>query len=44
MNEAISGGQAQITGNFSIEEAQELARDLNTGAIPAPISLGTIQY
>jgi len=39
VNEAISGGQAQISGNFSIEEAQQLARDLNTGAIPAPISL-----
>lgn len=35
----INGGQAQIEGNFSIEEASELARDLNTGAIPAPIVL-----
>lgn len=35
----ISGGQAQISGNFSLEEAQNLARDLNTGAIPAPIEL-----
>ncbi|QQR55215.1 protein translocase subunit SecF [Candidatus Peregrinibacteria bacterium] len=35
----ISGGQAQISGSFTIEEAQELARDLNTGAIPAPVEL-----
>ncbi|MFA5855425.1 MAG: protein translocase subunit SecF [Candidatus Gracilibacteria bacterium] len=35
----ISGGQAQITGDFTIEEAQTLARDLNTGAIPAPVTL-----
>ncbi len=35
----ISGGQAIIEGNFTIEEATELARDLNTGAIPAPIVL-----
>jgi preprotein translocase SecF subunit/protein-export membrane protein SecD len=35
----ISGGQAQITGNFTIDTANELARDLNTGAIPAPIVL-----
>lgn len=35
----ISGGQAQISGSFTIEEAQNLARDLNTGAIPAPVEL-----
>ncbi len=35
----ISGGQAQITGSFTLEEAQDLARDLNTGAIPAPVEL-----
>ncbi len=39
VNEKISGGQAQISGNFSLEEAQALARDLNTGAIPAPVEL-----
>jgi SecD/SecF fusion protein len=39
VNQKISGGEAQITGTFSLEEAQELARDLNTGAIPAPIEL-----
>lgn len=39
VNEKISGGNAQISGQFSIEEATNLARDLNTGAIPAPIVL-----
>lgn len=39
VREKISGGTAQITGNFSLEEAQDLARELNTGAIPAPIEL-----
>lgn len=39
VNEKISGGSAIITGRFSIEEATTLARDLNTGAIPAPVTL-----
>lgn len=39
VNKKISGGTAQISGQFTNEEAQGLARDLNTGAIPAPIVL-----
>jgi len=39
VKEKISGGSAQITGRFTVEEANNLARDLNTGAIPAPILL-----
>lgn len=39
VNEKISGGSAVITGRFTVQEAQELARDLNTGAIPAPVIL-----
>lgn len=39
----IAGGQAQITNLGSFESAKNLARDLNTGAIPAPIIL-TGQY
>lgn len=35
----ISGGQASITGNFKIEEAKELVRKLNAGALPVPIKL-----
>ncbi len=39
VSEKISGGQAQISGQFTYEYAQELAQNLNTGAIPAPITL-----
>ncbi|MBD3360957.1 protein translocase subunit SecF, partial [Candidatus Peregrinibacteria bacterium] len=39
VNEKITGGTAQITGQFTHDEAKALARDLNTGAIPAPIVL-----
>lgn len=43
VNEKIAGGVAQINGTFDMDEASNLARDLNTGAIPAPITL-TGQY
>lgn len=39
VNEKISGGNAVISGKFTVDEAQALARDLNTGAIPAPVVL-----
>ncbi len=39
VQEEISGGQAEITGNFSITEAKELVRRLNAGALPVPINL-----
>lgn len=39
VNEAISGGKAQISGSFTVEEVKELARNLNAGALPVPISL-----
>ncbi len=39
VNEAISGGKAHITGQFTVEEAKELARNLNAGALPVPIDL-----
>ncbi len=32
----IGGGTSSITGNFSIEEAQDLANILKAGALPAP--------
>lgn len=35
----ISGGQAQITGDFTLPETQELVRNLNAGAVPVPITL-----
>lgn len=35
----IVGGQAQITGQFSIQEANELSRSLKYGALPVGIEL-----
>ena len=37
LNEEISGGEAQISGSFTPEEATELALVLRSGALPAPI-------
>lgn len=39
VNEKITGGQASISGNFSIDEAKTLVKRLNSGALPVPISL-----
>lgn len=39
----ITGGTAQISGNFTPEEARELVRDLNLGALPVPIELVSTQ-
>jgi protein-export membrane protein SecD len=39
VQEKIKGGSAQITGQFTIEEAKELARNLSAGALPVPINL-----
>jgi len=39
VQDTISGGRAQITGNFSVKEAQRIARELNAGALPVPITL-----
>ena len=35
----ITGGQSSITGNFSIEEATDLANVLNSGKLPAPATI-----
>jgi protein-export membrane protein SecD len=35
----ITDGRAVITGNFSVEEANNLVKRLNEGALPVPISL-----
>lgn len=43
IQEEITGGQAQITGSFTAEEAKTLVRNLNYGALPVPISLATSQ-
>lgn len=39
VQQPITGGTAQITGNFSLEEAKDLAQRLRTGALPVPINL-----
>lgn len=39
VQQAISGGQAQITGSFTIQEGQETVRLLNAGALPVPLKL-----
>lgn len=39
VNEAIYGGQAIISGNFSLEEAKQLSQRLNAGALPVPVTL-----
>jgi protein-export membrane protein SecD len=39
IQEVIPGGQATITGRFTANEARDLVRNLNFGALPVPISL-----
>lgn len=39
----ISGGQAQITGDFTPAEAKQLVGRLNSGALPVPIELISTQ-
>jgi len=37
IREAIPSGQAQITGSFSVDEANDLSVVLRAGALPAPV-------
>lgn len=39
IREKISGGDAQITGSFSLEEVKDLAIVLRAGALPAPVKM-----
>lgn len=43
IREAIGGGVATISGNFTAQEARDLVRDLNFGALPVPIKLESTQ-
>ena len=43
INEGISGGKAIISGKFTPDEARELVRNLNFGALPVPIELESTQ-
>ncbi|MDR1908239.1 MAG: protein translocase subunit SecD, partial [Holosporales bacterium] len=38
-NEPIPGGNAQISGSFTVENANELALLLRAGALPAPLNI-----
>jgi preprotein translocase subunit SecD len=39
VQEKITGGSAQISGDFSLDHAKKLAIQLNAGALPVPIRL-----
>ncbi|MCU0680111.1 MAG: MMPL family transporter [Planctomycetes bacterium] len=39
VNDKIIGGKAVISGSFDTNEAKDLAKRLNSGALPVPISL-----
>lgn len=43
VREVIAGGVATISGGFNPDEARELVRNLNFGALPLPISLESTQ-
>jgi SecD/SecF fusion protein len=39
VNDEITGGSSQITGNFTIEDTKDLANTLNSGKMPAPMRI-----
>jgi preprotein translocase subunit SecD len=39
IQERISGGEAQITGSFTTDEASDLALVLRAGSLPAPVTI-----
>jgi len=39
INEPILGGSGQISGNFTLQEAQDLALLMRAGALPAPLKV-----
>ena len=39
VNQKIDGGMSSITGNFTVEEAQDLANVLECGKLPAPATI-----
>ncbi len=43
IREEISGGEAVITGDFAPDQAKQIVRDLNYGALPMPVSLLSTQ-
>jgi preprotein translocase subunit SecD len=43
IREEITGGTAQISGGFTVDEAKQLAQNLSFGALPVPIELQSTQ-
>ncbi len=43
VREEIRDGKAEVSGQFTVEQAKTLARDLNLGALPVPIKLVSSQ-
>lgn len=43
VQQAITDGKAQISGNFTLASAKTLVRDLNYGSLPVPIELISTQ-
>lgn len=43
VREEIKDGKAEISGQFTMQEAKDLVRDLNLGALPVPIELISTQ-
>jgi preprotein translocase subunit SecD len=39
VQQQITGGSAQITGTFTVDEAKKIAIQLNAGALPVPVNL-----
>lgn len=39
VNEVITGGEAVISGQFTLEEAKNMAIQLNAGALPVPVKV-----
>lgn len=42
VNQAITGGEAQISGSFTQRSAQELAAQLDTGALPVRLKVSSV--
>lgn len=43
IREEITGGEAVITGDFTLDQAKQIVRDLNYGALPMPVELVSTQ-
>jgi preprotein translocase subunit SecD len=43
VREEIKDGKAEISGQFKLQEAKDLVRDLNLGALPVPVELISTQ-